>query len=647
MRPTLLTSLALASTLGLTSAAARAPTRDPELIARAHRAYRAQRFREAARGYDRALAASPDDPLLLRQFGLSLARLGHRSRAAQLLRRALKLRPRDRHALLGYGDLLRAQAPEKAAALYARALRVSPGWAPAESRLARARAAAGGANKGAPPGTRPASGARPPSPPRLIRAAIEAAAAAELAFTVPDALAQVFAKLADAGEAPAARAAIRLGLQRAASLPDHSQTLAVLVAAARTLGDLGDPDAAREVLARAEERVGVVPVVPRRFHGWLDLADAFRSLEAPAEVRRCVARAASMVAEEDLGPPDRVRLGVALAELGDELRARVIADELLEGPERDQVRAALVREIWRRGHAERARALAAEVVDPRARQEAWLGIARALVDQGQDDEALAAAARLDDPQFRVQPAAWIRDRALARGEVEAALAQVSPDASPEEWVQVYAGVARAHQRRGDLEAARAALEDQRATLDAEPHRHPLEAHLANLRALAEASGADTLGPHFARVRSWVEALPADQPGCIARHQLAHLALDLGWPPDAESLLDRAAQALAGQPAEPACGLDRAGLAARLGRWDDALAALDAAGHPRFRGAAAGPVIRALAEAGEWPRAVSLVRSLPAGDLRALALTDLARVALARRENPGSVSRPGGDAASGR
>ena len=60
---------------------------------------RTNRVNEASKAFDEALAASPNDPLVLREAGAFHYRKGDMSRADGLLRQAMRLDPARLHGL--------------------------------------------------------------------------------------------------------------------------------------------------------------------------------------------------------------------------------------------------------------------------------------------------------------------------------------------------------------------------------------------------------------------------------------------------------------------------------------------------------------------------------------------------------------------
>lgn len=77
-----------------------------------------QRVNEASKAFDEALAASPNDPLVLREAGAFHYRKGDMSRADGLLRQAMRLDPRDYMASFFYARMLDETGRQAQAAQY-------------------------------------------------------------------------------------------------------------------------------------------------------------------------------------------------------------------------------------------------------------------------------------------------------------------------------------------------------------------------------------------------------------------------------------------------------------------------------------------------------------------------------------------------
>ncbi|SDF66258.1 beta-barrel assembly-enhancing protease [Desulfovibrio legallii] len=81
---------------------------------------RQNRVAEAGAAFDQALAAAPEDPLVLREAGAFHYRKGDMSRAGDLLRKALRLDPRDYMAAFFYARMLDETGRAREAAPYYR-----------------------------------------------------------------------------------------------------------------------------------------------------------------------------------------------------------------------------------------------------------------------------------------------------------------------------------------------------------------------------------------------------------------------------------------------------------------------------------------------------------------------------------------------
>ena len=79
---------------------------------------RTNRVNEASKAFDEALAASPNDPLVLREAGAFHYRKGDMSRADGLLRQAMRLDPRDYMASFFYARMLDETGRQAQAAQY-------------------------------------------------------------------------------------------------------------------------------------------------------------------------------------------------------------------------------------------------------------------------------------------------------------------------------------------------------------------------------------------------------------------------------------------------------------------------------------------------------------------------------------------------